>query len=81
MSIRARLLLLAIGTQLMMAFALLLNYAITSPVERLRTENDYFQKAAQKADELLGAANELATMGLKPNSRSISSLWTSIKNR
>ena len=53
MSIRTRLLILAIGTQLMMAFALILNYAITSPVERLHAENGYFQKAAQKADALL----------------------------
>jgi hypothetical protein len=49
----------------MMAFALILNYAITSPVERLRAENGYFQKAAQKADALLVAANELTTMGLE----------------
>jgi hypothetical protein len=62
MSIRTRLLILAIGTQLMMAFALILNYAITSPAERLRAENGYFQKAAQKADALLVAANELLSL-------------------
>jgi methyl-accepting chemotaxis protein len=65
MSIRVRLLILAIGTQLMMAFTLVLYRAITAPVEELKTENGYFQAAAQKGDALLGAVNGLAAMGME----------------
>jgi methyl-accepting chemotaxis protein len=65
MSIRTRLLILAIGTQLLMACTLVLYYAITAPVDQLKTENGYFQDAAQKGDALIGALNGLAAMGME----------------
>jgi methyl-accepting chemotaxis protein len=48
----------------MMALALIINYVINSPIEKLQAENLFFQKAAQSADELQGEANKLATAGL-----------------
>jgi methyl-accepting chemotaxis protein len=65
MSIKAKLLILAIGTQLVIALAIGLNFAINAPVARLQAENEYFQKAALKGDQLLGAVNQLTTMSFE----------------
>jgi methyl-accepting chemotaxis protein len=65
MSIKTKLLILAIGTQLVIALAIGLNFVINAPVARLQAENEYFQKAAQKGDQLLGAVNAMTTMSFE----------------
>ena len=65
MSIRFKLLLLAIGTQVLIALALVLNVLITASGDQLLVESSAFQKSADAAVLLEAEANKLATMGLK----------------
>ena len=64
MPLRLKLLFLSLGTQFLIALALALNWAITSPADELQIENSQFQKAAHSASVLQGEANKLATVGL-----------------
>jgi methyl-accepting chemotaxis protein len=65
MNIRFKLLLLAIGSQMLMGLAIVLYFVILSPIEQLQGENAYFQAAARKATILQLEMNKLATQGIE----------------
>lgn len=64
MSIRTKLTLLALGSQVMMACAIILFIVASRPIEVLQAENEAFKEAALAAEVLQGEASKLATMPL-----------------
>ena len=68
MNIRAKLLFLSIGSQLMMVLAMVMYFVILAPIDQFQKENIYFQAAARNAQNLQVELNKLASTGLDTQS-------------